>query len=93
MYVLAVICFDEIIARFGKNNIRFREKRFQFCGGNDFFKDAAPCFWPGEMPPVMGKPQVFRRKVLPCPIQRGQFAVMRVFFADIIPAVVWRIAN
>lgn len=48
----------------------------------------APAATPGEIPAVVYQADILGRKVLPCPVQTGQFAEERIFFGDIFTGIV-----
>ena len=88
MHVLAVICFDPVIARLRKQNIAADELFLKLGSANHtrlFISEQLPV---AEMSAVMCKPNIVRVKVFPRPVEPGQLTVIGIFCADVFAGVI-----
>lgn len=88
--VVRTVAFDVVAAFARHDNWRLREQFFPVALCQDFVlacfdaADFAAC----EVAAVVHEPDVVGRQVFPGPVEAGEFAVVRVFRADVVAGVV-----
>ena len=100
MCIVRIKCFNIIFTSFGKNNITFFHKSLNILSIKDtaewipisLYQTNNSIFLP-YITPIMHQTYNICWQIFPCPIQPCQFTVVRIFFRNIVPRIIWNISN